>query len=263
MRLLHVIVFLGISGSLLAQGDLDLQETIFWRNERSVGLLLNSDGWNVIYRELRQKQPSNRVFLEGGIGTFKHPKEVKLTNYYFQGPGTYVFGKLNSVWALSAGGGIHRELFDKRDLGGVSINWFAGAGLSLTFTKPIYYKVINYDIDGYIYLTEEKFNIDSIHQALDIYSKASFLKGFDEIKVYPGVYSRGGFSFEYSKNDKVTHSLELGASIHVFAQKIPIMSSSNNKNIFPAFFVSYRAGIILDPLKPGKLFPFLSRPREE
>ena len=263
MRLLHAILFLFVCGPLLAQGEIDIQEKIFWRNERSGGLLLNSDGWSVLYRELRQTQPTQRWFLEGGLGTFKHPKEIKLSNYVFQGPGTFVFGKLNSVWTLTAGGGFHQELFEKRDLGGVSISWFAGGGVAVLFATPIYYKVINYSFDGYYFLTEEKFNIDSIHQALDIYSKASFFKGFNEMKVYPGFYARGGFSFEYSHNDKLTHSIELGASIHGYSKKIPIMATESNKQFFPAFFVSYRAGFILDPLKPGKFFPFLARPREE
>jgi len=37
-----------------------------------------------------------------------------------------------------------------------------------------------------------------------------------------------------------------------------------NKQFFPAFYVTYRMGIILDPLKPGKLFPnFLKRKEKE
>jgi hypothetical protein len=103
----------------------------------------------------------------------------------------------------------------------------------------------------------------TIHQPLDIMSKASFFKGFDEIKLYPGLYARGGFSFEYSKNDRITHTVEVGASMHAFAKTIPIMASEDNKQFFPSIFVSYRIGMILDPLDPGGLLRLLRRqPRE-
>ncbi len=262
MRLLPVILFLTVCVPLLGQGDLDSQEKIFWRNERSIGGALNSDGWSVIYRELRQTQPSDRFFFEGGLSSFKHPKEIKLSNYYFQNPGTFVFGKLNSTWALRAGIGYQHEIFEKRDLGGVSIGWFAGGGPVVTFAKPIYYKIIVLLSDNYYTIEEQKFDL-TIHQPLDIMGKASFFKGFNELKLYPGLYGHGGFSFEYSKNDKMTHSLELGVSVNAFMKEIPIMASDDNKQLFLSLFVSYRIGMILDPLNPGKFFPSLFKRRTE
>lgn len=258
MRLLPVILFITVCGPLLAQGDLDTQEKIFWRNERSIGPALNSDGWSIIYRELRQTKPSNRFFLEGGVSTFKHPKELKVSNPYYMGYGSFVFGKLNSTWDLSAGAGFQKEIYEKRDLGGVSISWFAGLGPVLTFAKPIYYKII---VDAYSY-ENQKFNVN-MHQPLEILGKASFFKGFNEMKVYPGVYAHGGFSFEYSKDDKVTHAIELGGSVNAFAKEIPIMASDDNKQVFLSLFVSYRIGMILDPLNPGSFFRTILKRREE
>ncbi|MDZ7636444.1 MAG: hypothetical protein U5L72_19290 [Bacteroidales bacterium] len=256
IRLWHVILFLFVCGPLAAQGDIDPQSRLFWRNERSIGASLNSDGWSVIYRDLRQVKPSHRYFLEGSVEGFKHPKEIKLTNYYFQGTGTYVFGKLNSTWTTGAGVGYQIEIFEKRDLGGVSVSWFGGAGATLLYAKPIYYDVIVLVGQDYYTVEEQKFDL-TIHQPLDIMGKASFFKGFDEIKVYPGLYARSGFSFEYSKNDRVTHAIEVGASFHAFSKTIPIMASEDNKQFFPAIFVSYRIGMIVDPLNPGGLFNLL------
>ncbi len=262
MRLWHVIILLIVCGPLAAQGDIDPQNRMFWRNERSIGAALNSDGWSFIYRELRQIKPSHRYFLEGSIEGFKHPKEIKLSNYYFQSPGTFVFGKLNSTWTIGAGAGYQKEIFEKRDLGGVSVSWFGGGGATLLFAKPIYYKIIVLVGDDYYTIEEQKFDM-TIHQPLDIMSKASFFKGFDEIKLYPGLYARGGFSFEYSKNDRLTHAIEVGASLHAFAKTIPIMASEDNRQFFPSIFVSYRIGMVLDPLDPGGLLRMLRRPPRE
>ena len=262
MRLWHVIIFALFCGPLLAQGELDPQDRTFWRNERSLGASLNSDGWSVIYRELRQTKPSNRYFIEGSVEGFKHPKEIKLSNYYFQSPGSFVFGKLNSVWTIGAGAGWQQEIFEKHDLGGVSVSWFAGGGATLLFAKPIYYKIIVLLGDGYYTIEEQKFDL-TIHQPLDIMNKASFFKGINEIKLYPGLYARGGFNFEYSKNDRITHTIEVGASLHAFAKTIPIMASDDNRQFFPAIFVSYRIGMILDPINPEGLFKMFSKRKLE
>jgi hypothetical protein len=98
-------------------------------------------------------------------------------------------------------------------------------------------------------IKEEKFN-NSIALPQEIYGRASFVKGLDEIKVMPGIYAKGGFNFEYSKEDKVIHAIETGAQINVFAKALPIMASDDNKMIFFSLFVSYRLGMIIDPLHP-------------
>ncbi|HNW23529.1 MAG TPA: hypothetical protein PKH06_02090, partial [Candidatus Dojkabacteria bacterium] len=63
----HVLLLFFVCGPLAAQGDLDPQDRMFWRNERTIGAALNSDGWSVIYRDLRQIKPSHRWFLEGSV----------------------------------------------------------------------------------------------------------------------------------------------------------------------------------------------------
>jgi hypothetical protein len=98
-------------------------------------------------------------------------------------------------------------------------------------------------------IKEEKFEV-SIHQPSDISSRASFTKGLGETKALPGFYLKGGFNFEYSKEDKVIHAVEAGASISAFPKKIPIMASPDNKAIYFSLFVSYRFGVIVDPLHP-------------
>ncbi len=262
-RFWHVILLILLCAPLSAQGDLDPQSRLFWRNERSLGGGLNTDGWSVIYRDLRQTGPGQRWFIEGSLEGYRHPKEIRLTNYYFQNTGSFVFGKMNSTWSVGAGAGIMREIFEKHDLGGVSVSWFAGGGATLLFAKPIYYKIIVILNDNFYTVDEQKFDPTN-HQALDILSKASFFRGFDEIKLFPGLYGRGGFSFEYSKNDRLTHTIEAGLSLHAFTQAIPIMAGETNKQFFPAMFVSYRLGVILDPItRRSGLFDRFRRHTEE
>jgi hypothetical protein len=255
MKRLAILAILFLSGtiSLYAQGELDEQQKAFFRNERSFAIMLNSDGIGFSYRGAKRIDYLNKRILEIEAGTLKHPKEYKIPNQYSQSGGSFVFGKLNSVFYLRGGIGRQHELFKKADLGGIAIRYFYSAGPVIAVYKPVYYKVAyNQWVNPteYIrYYKDEKFDV-SIAMPQDIYSRASFSKGLNETKILPGLYAKGGFNFEYSKEDKIIHAIEIGAQINAFPKKIPIMASSDNKAIFFSLFVSYRFGMIIDPLDP-------------
>ncbi len=262
-KLLIILLLLNcITCIMFAQGEIDGQQKIFFRNERSFALLLSSDGYGLSYREAKRVDFLNKRYFEFELGTLKHPREYKQTNPYYQTPGTFVFGKLNTVFYLRGSYGHQHELFSKGDAGGIAVRYFISAGPVLAIYKPIYYKVIKPISQTEAEIIIEKFD-SNIHQPLDIYSKASFTKGFDEIKVLPGLFAKGGFNFEYSKEDKVIHAIEIGGQLSGYPKKIPIMASSDNKSIFFSLFVSYRFGIVVDPLNPesNKISYFFKRKR--
>ncbi len=235
-----------------AQGELDEQQKVFYRNERTFSFSLNSNGYGIGYREGKRVDFLNKNIVEFELNVLKHPKEIKLASPYLQSGSSFVFGKLNNTFSLRGGFGQQHEIFKKADLGGVSIRYFYIGGPSLVLSKPIYYNVI-YAVGGITYeLRQETFNID-IHNPSDIYSRASFFKGIDETKVTPGLYAKGGFNFEYSKEDKIIHAIELGAILEGYAKKIPIMASDDNNAIFLTLYVTYRMGIVIDPLNPGSV----------
>ncbi|HOO99448.1 MAG TPA: hypothetical protein PLV06_12210 [Bacteroidales bacterium] len=247
--LLTAVIFIFTGGILLAQGEIDQQQAVFFRNERSFAVLLNSDGLGLNYREAKRINYLNKRLLEFDLGTLRHPKEYRISNPYTTGTGTFVFGKLNSVVYLRGGIGRQREIYSKADLGGVAVRYFYSAGPVLAFYKPIYYRVL-YPVSLVEWeIREEKFEV-SIHDPSDIYSRASIFKGLGETKVLPGLYAKGGFNFEYSKQDKVIHAIETGLQINVFPKNIPIMANNENKAVFFSLFVSYRFGVIIDPLHP-------------
>jgi len=251
MKKLLILVVIIVFGALplFAQGELNEQQKVFFRNEKSFAILLNTDGFGLSYRGAKRIDFLNKNILEIEAGTLKHPKEYKLTNPYYQTTGTFVFGKLNTVVYLRGGMGRQHELFKKIDLGGIAVRYFYSAGPVIALYKPIYYRVVYPVSATRAEVREEKFSA-SIALPQDIYSRASFSKGLKETKVLPGLFAKGGFNFEYSKEDKIIHAIEIGAQINAFSKKIPIMATSDNKALFFSLFVSYRIGIIMDPLDP-------------
>jgi hypothetical protein len=246
--LILAVTFVFTAMSLTGQGDLNEQQRVFFRNEKSFGIQLNTDGIGFSYRTAKRTDYLNKNIIEYEFGTIKHPKEYKLSNPYTQGT-SFVFGKMNFPMYFRASIGRQHELYKKADLGGVSIRLFYTGGPVLAVYKPIFYKVIYPVSLTEYFIKEEKFNTN-IAIPQDIWGRASFTKGMDEIKVLPGLYAKSGFSFEYSKEDKVLHAVEVGATLSAYLKKIPIMASSDNKSIFFSLFVSYRFGMVVNPLDP-------------
>ena len=257
-----VVLIFGID-LVYGQGELNEEQKIFFRNERSFAILLNTDGFGFSYREGKRINYLNKKLFELEISTLKHPKEVKLSNPVYQTPGTFVFGKLNSVVLIRGGYGRQHEIYKKADLGGVAVRYFYTGGPVISFAKPIYYKILD-PISPYEFqIKQEKFDVKTLEPSM-IYSKSSFTKGLNETKLLPGVFGKAGFNFEYSKQDKVIHAIELGAQIDLFPKKIPIMATASNKAVFFSLFASYRFGVIIDPLNPesNKLTNIFSRKKQ-
>lgn len=259
LLIIAVFMFFG-TVSLHAQGELNEQQKVFFRNEISFGILLNSDGFGVSFREAARVDYLNKRLLEFEGGLIKDPKEYKISNPSNQSQSTYVYGKLNSAFYLRAGFGHQKELYKKADLGGIAIRYFYTVGPVMAIYKPIYYNTINLTAAGPEF-RDEKFNITSPQ---DIYGRASFIKGLNETKILPGIFAKGGLNFEYSKEDKVIHAIEVGAQINAFPKVVPIMANSDNKSVYFSLFVSYRFGLIINPLDPesGKLSNIFSRKKE-
>jgi hypothetical protein len=251
-RLLIIFfIFSGCAVIVYPQGEIDQQQKVFFRNERSFGLHLTTDGFGAGYRAAKRINYLNKRIIEVDAGILKSPKEYRQRHPYGQG-GSFVFGKLNSAFFLRGGYGRQHELYSKEDFGGIAIRYFYSAGPVLGLYKPIYYKVL-YLIPGTINeygVRDEIYDPSQIASPIDIYGRSSFTKGLNEIKVMPGLYGKFGFNFEYSKQDRAIHAIEIGGQLNAFLNEIPIMAVTDNKQLFFSLFVSYRFGMILDPLHP-------------
>lgn len=246
-----LVILLLFCISIRSQGELDTQTKIFYRNEKSVGVLLNSNGFGLSYRDGKWKNDRNRKLFEIDFNYVMHPKEIKYPYLNYYNTGSYVYGKTNIMFSLRGGPGFQHEMYQKVDKGGISIRRFFSVGPALAIYKPIYYDFPSStpNAQGQIGTVSEKF--DYLTANAIIIGRSSFFKGLNETKFVPGIFAKGGISFEYSKMDKILHALELGAAIEVYPKRIPIMYLDKNPFAFFSFFLSYRFGKILNPQKPN------------
>lgn len=249
--LIFTFFFIVVS-EVFPQGEIDDQKKLFYRNERTIGATLSSVGYGGSFRYSKRINFFNQRIYEAEISIIKHPKEIKTVNSWYPNNKRFVFGKLNFFFNVRAGIGFQRIKYKKIDKGGIAIRFLYTGGLSLGFYKPVYYEVFK-AVGGMSYIiVTQKFN-SSIDSPYDILSRASFFKGFDEIKLVPGLYGRIGINFEFGKRDPVISALEVGAMLDAYIKKIPIMASDDNKQFFPAIYASFRFGKIIDIKSETKL----------
>jgi hypothetical protein len=233
-----------ISLGVYSQGEIDDQPKVMLKNEKTGFVFLTSNGYGASYRYGKRINARNQTLYDIDFMNVKHPKELRLTSSYnAYSSRSFVYGKKNLFWELKGSIGKQYELYRKNDKGGISIRYYYLGGLTLGILKPIYYEIQYYSLN-YNYVKEEKFNI-SIHQS-NINGKASFFKGFDELSLKPGLTAKGGFSFEFGRDDKIIRALDVGIGLDLFPRSIPIMATQTNNFFFINLTAGYRFGKIID-----------------
>jgi hypothetical protein len=222
------------------QGD---APKVFYKNEKTLGLNLNTNGWGFGYRFGDRINYFEKRIYEVDFSIIKHPKEIKSSSTFISSE-SFVFGKLNNVFDLRVGYGKQNELFSKRDPGSIAVRHFYSVGASAAFLKPIYYEV-GYLRSDSVYIVEvQEFN--DIHSSGEITGKSSFFQNFDEIKVVPGAYFKTGFNFEFSQSETIIHALEAGVMVQAYLQNLDIMAVDDNQQFYFTLFISYRIGKIVN-----------------
>jgi hypothetical protein len=251
------IVFLLLLFFCLAsfgQGEIDTQEKVLFQNERSIALNLNSNGFGAGFRFGKRQTYLNKKLFDIEFAYIKHPKEVKVSSYLYnystiQTSQRFVNGKTNVFVNLRPSIGFQRELFSKEDKGSIAIKFYYGAGPSIGLTKPIYYVFIVYDQNTQRepdLVRKYDFTQNASYASKDIAGRASFLKGLDEIKVYPGLHAKAGLSFEYSSTNMFINALDVSATFDAFAKKIPIMYTEYNSQFYLTLTLCYRFGWVVE-----------------
>ena len=259
--------------AVYAQGEIDFQSRVFYRNEWSIAAMLNSNGFGANYRYGKRIDAANKRLFEIDFAYMKDPKEKKTWgsgSSYYSTPKRYVHGKKNLAFDFRLGYGKQHEKYRKYDLGGIAIRYFYNFGPSVILLKPIYYDTGEYVpvpgrpdwVSWESFPEPEKFDATWDQNNIRISGRASFFKGFGEIRPIPGAFAKFGFNFEFGKQDRIVHALEVGAIGEGFLKKEEIMDFSNpligqtevakNRQLFLTLFVSYRFGRIVDPFEVKK-----------
>jgi len=221
------------------------------RNEWSIGLRLNTDGYGLLFdfgkafgSEEFGNNNSAKFFhnhlFQFEISEKKHSKEIR-TNNVIGGialtPSSFIFGKINNFYQAKLGYGQRHMIAGKPDPGTVSIHWVYLGGISAGLLKPYY---LNVQGEGLVKYSKE--NEQYYANPSAILGAGGFGKGWNELKVVPGLHAKTGLHFDFATGRKGKMALEVGANAEYYFSKIQQMYGQKDNNFFFNLYAAIQFG---------------------
>ena len=224
---------------------LEEDQTMLYNYEASGGFFYHTGGPafppGLIYRKSKRVTGYKKKFYEIEFLTMKNPKEIKLPNPYVENGKPYSYGKLNTFLIFRGGVGMQHTLFGRNQHSGVEVRYLYSGGLSAGLTKPIYLEILKQQAPFEYEIVVERYDPEK-HFVDNIYGRAAFTYGLDEMKFYPGGYAKFALSFEYGTGSTDVKTVEAGIVADYFGQTIPIMAYVDNRSYFVNLYVALTWG---------------------
>ncbi|MDQ3112273.1 MAG: hypothetical protein M3R17_20500 [Bacteroidota bacterium] len=215
---------------------------LLYRNEANVGLIVTTNGFGLGYRRGWHVTNARKRVFEIEMVTYRHPKEVKIVNPYFDRPKGYFYGKLNSLFILRPGFGYQNVIYSKPAHNGIEIRYVTFIGVSLGLAKPVYLDILEpTTILGDRHVITQRYDPEK-HFVDNIYGRAPFMRGVGETKIYPGGYLKFGLNFEYGTLDNDVKAIETGITLDLYPKAIPLMANELNHHYLLALYISFTYG---------------------
>ena len=220
-------------------------------SEFSGGIKINSDGYGIFltkgwlkggdnYGSENKDKLFNVRLVEFELSERKDPKE-KLSNNapggLSFGTSSYILGKINKFYVAKLGYGNRKMIAGKPEPGTFSLHWLYSGGFSMALLKPYYLNIYGEGERKYKDSTDFNFINPSY-----IEGRASFFKGFNEIKMVPGLYVKTALHLDFSNKRKTLWAMELGANAEFYTKKIQEMVGSDPKSIYVNLYAAFSFG---------------------
>ncbi len=218
---------------------------IAYRKHNLWGFKLTNDGWGAFYEHGRAQSIRKALLFQLDFAERKHAKEYKQSNPFIPSS-PYVFGKANYFYPLKLGVQQQLLLGNKSNKNGVAVTGNFGGGVSLGLLRPYYIEItdtttgnrraIKYDSPD-----SSTFVSSYMNQYL-LASGSGFGKGWGEIKVRPGLYTKAALRFDYGRYNEVVSAIEVGLSAEYYFSKIPQLVYTKQQQLFVNMYFAMQFG---------------------
>jgi hypothetical protein len=169
-----------------------------------------------------------------------HPKEQKQFNANNTGP--YKYGKINFFYPVKLGVQQQILLGNKGNRNGLSVTANFGGGISLGLERPY---LLGFDsiVNNVREIVYKKYSQDTT-AFLNGSNVAGpgFGKGFNKMKVNPGLYIKTGLRFDYGAYNEQISAVEVGVTAEFYGRKVLQMAKIEGKNLFFGAYVAVLFG---------------------
>ena len=200
-----------------------------FRKQSAFGVELRTNGYGIFYELGKRKSARYTNLYTIELTEIKHRKEEKIGGDQFFS-NSFVFGKIYNFYQGKLGFGQQYILGQKGNKNGVAVTASLQGGLDLGLLKPYYVDVqdsagtnrsVSYATDPVGYMSSQ-----------GIYGGSGFTKGFNEIKVKPGIFVKSALRFDFGRYNESLEAMEIGLSAEAFSEKIPILIYNSPKQFF-------------------------------
>lgn len=242
-RCFFILIILFFLKSVFSQVPLPYDDKgVLYKYEKSVGAMIHSDGWGLNIRRGKHITGTTKRMFELEVVSMKHPKEIKSVNPLFNDAKSYFYGKMNTFTIVRYGIGLQHILFDKGEKSGVQVRYSLYGGVAPGITKPVYLFIVYSNPPYKPDLQIEKYD-PQVHYLDNIWGRAPFTYGLNQLSLHPGIYGKFGLSFDYARKQEDLSSLETGLIVDAYPYAIPIMAYAKNKSVFISLYLSAHFGM--------------------
>ncbi|MFZ9262004.1 MAG: hypothetical protein ACO3AA_01625 [Chitinophagaceae bacterium] len=207
------------------------------------------DGFGIAFEKGISKSPYKTTIFQLELGEKQHRKEQKQSTSgainggfaYFGRP--FVFGKQNIFYQAKLGVGKQIMIGGKSNKNGVAVYGVFVGGISAGLLRPYY---IQFSVDtGVAYLKYQADTKDAflnLDPTKDIIGGSGLKKGWNEIKVNPGLYAKASLRFDWARFNHVVSAIEVGFMADFYTQKVVQMIDLPGKTFFPTGFLALNFG---------------------
>jgi hypothetical protein len=168
-------------------------------------------------------------------------KQVRVRNQIYPNAKSFYYGKLYDLYFLRGGYGYQRTIHQKPYWGGVRIRYTLSAGFTLGMGLPKYVRVQNWGSTGPMESTDERYD-PTQHTADNIIGRGRYFAGIRYTALRPGFYAKTGLNFDFSKDERKMHALEIGVTLDMIFPPIQDMAYNKAKPIFICGYIAYCFG---------------------
>ncbi|MFT3946787.1 MAG: hypothetical protein QM763_07425 [Agriterribacter sp.] len=216
-----------------------------FRKQNAFGIKLNTDGWGISYEFGHANSVTRATIYQIEFNEKKHRKEEKQNQQlenngfiFFGNP--YIYAKKNIFYQLKGAIGQQILIGGKGNKNGVSVYGIGAGGLSLGFLRPYYIEV--QDLDN-----QNKFiKYDSPDSLLFLSNRilggAGLSKGWNEMKLAPGLHAKTAIRFDYNRFNTVLSGIEGGLNVEYYFKDVQQMVYSPARKFFLNAYVSFLFG---------------------
>lgn len=215
---------------------------LVYLKQNAFGFNLNTDGFGFTFEKGKYKTIKKTNLWWITLGERYHPKEERISTGSIVVPGLpignpFKYGKLNNFYYLKVGFGQQRMIGSKSNKNGVAVSAIYGGGLSLGLIKPYYISVFDATTGRTKDIKYADDNATFLNANL-IEGGSGLGKGFNEMKINPGLHARAALRFDHGKYNDMLSAIELGVNVEYYTQEVEQMIFSKNRKLFFNGYVS-------------------------